>query len=63
MALLRARHKCGLRYVGIEVRETEVSELVIRGFLAEEDRNTTLAIRDGLHRFLDAYLVKPHGAV
>jgi len=63
MALLRARRKCGLRYIGIEVRDAEVSELVIRGFLAEEDRNTTLAIRDGIHRFLDTYLVKPYGAV
>ena len=58
MALLRARHKCGLRYVGIEVRETEVSELVKRGFLAEEDRNAALAIRDGLHRLLDSSLAQ-----
>ena len=58
MAHLRARRKCGLRYVGIEVREIEVSELVIRGFLAEEDRNTTLAIRDGIHRFLDSTLAQ-----
>ena len=58
MAHLRARRKSGLRYVGIEVRDAEVSELVIRGFLAEQDRNTTLAIRGGLHRFLDSTLAQ-----
>ena len=63
MALLRARRKRGLRYVGIEVRHTEVSELVRRGFLAEQDRNHSAAIRNGIYRFLDAFLVKPHGAV
>ena len=62
MALLRARHKSGLRYVGIEVRDTEVSELVRRGLIAGADRKDSLAIRDGIHRFLDTYLVKPHGA-
>ena len=62
MALLRARRKRGLRYVGIEVREIEVSELVRRGLIAGEDRKDSLAIRDGIHRFLDTYLVKPHGA-
>jgi len=34
MALLRARRKCGLRYIGIEVRDAEVSELVRRGLIA-----------------------------
>ena len=58
MALLRARRKRGLRYVGIELRDSEVSELVKRGFLAEEDRNAALAIRDGLHRFLDSSLAQ-----
>ena len=58
MALLRARRKRGLRYVGIEVCDAEVSELVRRGFLAEEDRNATRAIRDGLHRFLDLSLAQ-----
>lgn len=63
MALLRARRKNGLRYVGIEVRETEVSELVRRGLMAVADHKDSFAIRDGIHRFLDAYLVKPQGAV
>ena len=63
MALLRARRKIGLRYVGIEVRETEFSELVRRGLMAEADCKDSLAIRDGIHRFLDAYLVKPQGTV
>ena len=58
MALLRARRKRGLRYVGIEVRDAEVSELVRRGFLAEVDRNAARAIRDGLHRFLDSSLAQ-----
>ena len=63
MALLRARRKRGLRYVGIEVRDTEVSELVRRGLLAEDGRKDSTAIRDGVHRFLDSYLVKPYGAI
>ena len=63
MALLRARRKSGLRYVGIEVRDTEVSELVRLGLIAGADRNMSMAVRDGIHRFLDTYLVKPHGAV
>ena len=63
MALLRARRKSGFLYVGIEVRDTEVSELVRRGLIAGADRKDSLAIRDGIHRFLDAYLVKPQGAV
>jgi hypothetical protein len=58
MVLLRARRRRGLRFVGIEVRDAEVSELVKRGFLAEEDRNASLAIRDGLHRFLDSSLTQ-----
>ena len=58
MALLRARRKRGLRYVGIEFRDTEVSELDGRGFLTEEDRNATPAIRDALHRFLDSSLAQ-----
>lgn len=62
MALLRARRKRGLRYVGIELRDSEVSELVRRGFLAVAGSKDPLAIRDGIHRFLDTYLVNPHGA-
>jgi len=58
MALLRARRKNGLRYVGIEVRETEVSELVRRGFMTEESRKHSVAIRDGIHRFLDSTLAQ-----
>ena len=59
MKLLRMRRKRGLRCVNIEVRETEVLELVRRGLVAEEGRNDLTAIRDGIHRFLDAYLVNP----
>ena len=62
MALLRARRKHGLRCVSIEVRDAEVLELVRRGLMAEAGSKDSLTIRDGIHRFLDAYLVKPHGA-
>lgn len=63
MALHRARKKRGLRYLGIELRETEISELVRRGLVVEEDRNNGTAIRDALYRFFDMHLHTRHGAV
>ncbi len=62
MSRYRARRKRGLRYVGIEVRNTEVSELVRRGLVAEQDRNDCTAIRDAIYRFFDTHLSTRHGA-
>jgi hypothetical protein len=62
MSLHRARRKRGLRYVGIEVRNTEVSELVRRGLVTEQDCNDCTAIRDAIYRFFDTHLSTRHGA-
>lgn len=62
MTLHRARQKRGLRYIGLEVRDTEISELVRRGLVAEQDRNDCTAIRDAIYRFFDTHLSTRHGA-
>ena len=63
MALHRARKKRGLRYLGIELRETEISELGRRGLVVEQDRNNGTAIRDALYRFFDKNLTVHEGSL
>jgi len=63
MTLHRARRRRGLRYIGLEVRDTEISELVRRGLVAEQDSNDCTAIRDAIYRFFDMHLSTRHGAV
>ena len=53
MRLHREPRRQGLRCLTIELRETEVSELIQRGFLHSEDQNEPEAVRKALYLFLD----------
>jgi hypothetical protein len=59
MRISRQRRRDGLRCVMIELRETEISELVRRGYLSEDGRNDPNAIRTALYWFLDYQLSLP----
>jgi hypothetical protein len=56
MRFHRQRRKAGLRCVTIELRETEVTELIKRGFMTADARNDLRAIRNAVHRHLDESL-------
>ena len=56
MSLLRERRRKGLRCIQAEIRETEVVELIRRGFLKDADRQSKSALRDALYGFLDQNL-------
>lgn len=49
----RERQRDGLRCLNIELRETEIDELITRGFLAPDARNEQAAVRNALYAFLD----------
>jgi hypothetical protein len=53
MRLHRERRRQGLRCLTIELRETEVSDLIKHGFLRSEDQNEPEALRKALSLFLD----------
>ena len=52
----RERRRDGLRCLNIELRATEIGELITRGFLAPDARNEQAAVRDALYAFLDRTL-------
>jgi hypothetical protein len=52
----RERRKDGLRCMTIELRETEVTALVRKGFLAENERNNHRAVLSAFYGFLDGAL-------
>jgi hypothetical protein len=52
----RKRRQAGLRCLTIELRETEVTELVRRKLLEADARHEPHAIRNALHRHLDESL-------
>lgn len=54
--LYRKRKKRGLRCIQLEVRSTEVQELVRRGYLKREEAGTAAAIRAALYKHLDRTL-------
>jgi hypothetical protein len=56
MRLHRERRHKNLRSLTIELRETEIDQLVRRGLLNGEMRGDLLAVRDALHMFLDQIL-------
>jgi hypothetical protein len=56
MRVHRQRRKAGLRCVTIELRETEVAELIKRGLMKADARHDLRAIRNALHRHLDESL-------
>lgn len=51
----RERQKLGLRYVGIEIRDSEIKEMVRRGFLAA-DAGDDEAIREAVYALFDETL-------
>jgi hypothetical protein len=55
----RQRRRDGLRCLVIELRETEIDELVRKGLLKPETRNDTAAIIDALCAHLVTTLDKP----
>ena len=52
----RERRREGLRCLMIELRETEIDELIRKGLLKLEMRNDTNAIIEGLYAHLDRTL-------
>src|SRR5262249_4428442 len=56
MRISRQRRRDGLQCLMIELRVTEIDELVRRGYLCVENRNDHDAIKAALYRFLDRRL-------
>jgi hypothetical protein len=56
MRLHRQRQRMGLRCIVIELRATEIDELVRRGLLMEDARNDRVALRRAFYAFLDQSL-------
>ena len=53
MRLYRERRRNGLRFLNIELRETEIDTLVRKGLLKSETRNDAYAIIEAFYAFLD----------
>jgi SOS response regulatory protein OraA/RecX len=49
----RRRRRAGLRRVMVQLRETEIDELIRRKLLEADARNDSYAIRDALHTHFD----------
>jgi hypothetical protein len=56
MRLHRKRRRLGLRCIVVELRETEVDELIKRGLLSEDARNDRVVLRQASYAFLDQSL-------
>ena len=52
----RERRRDGLRCVRIELRETEITALIQKGFLKEDARNNLRAVMSAFYGFLDRTL-------
>ena len=55
----RQRRRDGIRCLVIELRETEIDELIRKGLLRPETRNDTSAIIDALYSHLESTLDPP----
>jgi hypothetical protein len=55
----RERRRNRMRWLTVELRETEVAELIKKGLLNADARNDPHAVRDALHRFFDNTLNPP----
>jgi hypothetical protein len=55
----RQRRRDGLRCIVVQLRETEIDELIRRKFLQPDARNDIYAIRDALHAHFDRTLGTP----
>jgi hypothetical protein len=56
MRLHRERRRCGLRYLMIQLRETEVDALIRGGLLEQETRNDRNAVLKALYGHLNRTL-------
>jgi hypothetical protein len=52
----RELRRLGLRCLTIQLRETEVDDLIKKGFLSADARNDPRAVREALHQFFDSTL-------
>ena len=59
MRRYRQRRRDGLRCLVVELRETEIDELMRKGLLKPETRNNTSAIIDALYAHLESTLDPP----
>jgi hypothetical protein len=55
----RERRRNRMRCLTVELRETEVAELIKKGLLNADARNDPHAVRNALHRFFDNTLNPP----
>ena len=55
----RQRRREGLRCIVVQLRETEIDELIRRKLLQADARNDVYAIREALHMHFDRTLGKP----
>jgi hypothetical protein len=55
----RQRRRDGLRCIVVQLRETEIDELIRRKLLQADARNDVYAIRDALHAHFDRTLDTP----
>jgi hypothetical protein len=53
MRLHRQRRRHGLRFLGIELRQTEIDGLIQRGFLKPEMRDDSNTIIEAIYAFFD----------
>jgi hypothetical protein len=56
MRLHRQRRRLGLRCIVVQLRETEVDELIRKGLLGQDARNDRVALREALYSHLDQTL-------
>jgi hypothetical protein len=59
MRRYRQRRRDGLRCLIIELRETEIDDLIRKGLLKSETRNDPSAVIDALYAHLDNTLDQP----
>ncbi len=59
MARLRRRRRDGLRPISIDIFKHEIDELVARGMLAPENRDSGAEITNALARLLNKVLPRP----
>jgi hypothetical protein len=55
----RERKRDGLRCITVQLRETEIDELIRKGLLPGETRNDRTAIANALHEHFDRWLQPP----
>jgi hypothetical protein len=53
----RLRRQKKLHWLGLELRETEITALIRRGYLTNDTRNDLAAVKNAFYRFLDQTLI------